>query len=90
MKVTIKGWVAYGMFEWQKRPEYSFFDYKPNGKTHVTIAEHTIEVDAPDDFDPRGLIVRNLEEQKRSIEAEFHKRVTEINAQIQSLLAIEA
>lgn len=90
MQITIKGWVVFGMFDWQKRPEYSFFDFKPNGKTHVPIAEHTITVDAPDDFDPRPQMVANLEEQKRSIEAEFHKRVTELNAQIQSLLAIEA
>ena len=89
MKVQIKGWIVFGMYEWDTNARYNFFDYKPSGATHVPICEHTIEIDVPEDADPREQIATNLQNKKRALEAEFHKRVTEINQQIQSLLAIE-
>ena len=55
----------------------------------VFIKEHTITVEVPDDFDPRPQQVAALEAEKQKARAEFQKRITEINRQIQSLMAIE-
>ncbi|CAB3644284.1 hypothetical protein [Trinickia soli] len=67
---------------YQKSKEYS-----PQA---VLVREHEIEVDVPDDFDIRDGLVANLEAEKQAVMAAYQKRVTEIKAQIQQLLAIEA
>ena len=91
MKVEIKGCVVYGKFDWEHgRGAYRFFDCDEAPDGFAKVADHTVSVDAPEDFDPRGHMVSVLEREKLKITADFQKRVTEINGQIQSLLAIEA
>lgn len=90
MKVTIEGCVAFGKFDWETgRGAYRFFDYPEPHSAFVKVADHTVTVDVPEGFDPRGHMVSTLEREKERITAEFQKRVTEINGQIQNLLAIE-
>ena len=55
----------------------------------VFVTEHTTTVEVPDDFDPRPQQVSALEAEKQKARAEFQKRITEIDRQIQSLMAIE-
>ena len=55
----------------------------------VFVKEHTTTVEVPDDFDPRPQQVAALEAAKQKARAEFQARITEIDRQIQSLLAIE-
>jgi len=55
----------------------------------IFVKEHLTTVEVPDDFDPRPLQVQMLEAEKQKARAEFQKRITEIDRQIQSLLAIE-
>lgn len=91
MKVEIKGFILFGRHEWEtySAPYYRFYNYDET-EGFVKVQEHSFEVEVPDEFDPRPQMVENLEREKRKIEAEFQARVTQINAQIQSLLAIEA
>jgi hypothetical protein len=90
MKVSLKGYIVFGKFDWENGPpRFQFFDFNPSGKDFVKVLDYTIEVDVPDDFDPRALMVRGLEREKESVTAAFQARITQINAQIQSLLAIE-
>lgn len=49
-----------------------------------------VEFEIEDDLDPRASLVESLEREKTRVAADYQKRITEINAQIQSLLAIEA
>lgn len=92
MKVTIRGAVVFGKYDWDhgSKPSFKFFDYQPTGAEHVKVADHTITVDVPDEFDPRPLIVQSLEREKEKLTAAFQARVTEINSQIQNVLAIES
>jgi len=55
----------------------------------VFVKEHVSTVEVPDDFDPRPQKVKMLEAEKQKARAEFQKRITEIDRQIHSLLAIE-
>ena len=55
----------------------------------VFVTEHTTTIEVPDDFDPRPQQVAALEAEKQKARAEFQKRITDIDRQIQSLLAIE-
>lgn len=93
MKVEIKGYVLFGQYEhearWGGKPYFTFKDYDPS-EGFVVVREETLTLEVPEEFDPRPQMVEKLEAEKKRIEAEFQARVTQINAQIQSLLAIEA
>lgn len=90
MKVQIKGFILFGRNEWENHlaPYFKFY-FCDNSEGFVLVKPHSFEVDVPDDFDPRPKMVEKLEGEKRRITAEFNARVTDLNAQIQSLLAIE-
>lgn len=55
----------------------------------VFVKEHLTTVEVPDDFDQRPQQVAALEAAKQKARDEFQERITEIDRQIQSLLAIE-
>lgn len=93
MQIEIKGFIVYGCYEHEARcgdePYFSFKDYEPSGESFVTVRPETLSLEVPDDFDPRPEMVERLKAEKERIKAEFQARVTQIDAQIQSLLAIE-
>jgi 2',3'-cyclic-nucleotide 2'-phosphodiesterase (5'-nucleotidase family) len=95
MKHTITGFVTAAPIRYGKdkgQLSVSFSTYKPSPEydpDRVVVFEHAIEVEVPDNFDPRPAMVANLEEKKRQVRAEFAKKVKELDEQIQSLLAIE-
>jgi hypothetical protein len=94
MEVTIKGWVHARQDAFNSRElNYVFFEgEKPWTGTdgeYIPICAHTIKFDLPADFDPRAKQVESLEKERTKLQAAFQARITEINAQIQSLLAIE-
>lgn len=94
MKVTVEGFIIATQEVWQQEPEFIFREFDTskysNDETRVMVRPHTIEFEVPDGFDMRPGVVENLEREKQRITAEFQARVTALNAQIQSLLAIEA
>lgn len=55
----------------------------------VFVKEFQTTFDVPDDFNPVPQQIADLEAIKTKASAEFYARVTEIDRQIQSLLAIE-
>jgi hypothetical protein len=56
----------------------------------VFVCPTEVNAEVPDDFDPRTGLVKNLEAEKKRVRAEFNKRVTEIDRQIQTYLALDA
>lgn len=98
MKVTINAYIiAEQDYKWNEdrtsfRHEVVFkaWPCDVSGNEKTLVCEHDFEVEIPDGFDIRSSLVANLEEEKRKAAAEYQKRVTDLNAQIQSLLAIEA
>lgn len=56
---------------------------------YVKVTPTVLTFEMPDGWDPRAQQIEALNAKKREITAEFNKRVTEINAQINNLLAIE-
>lgn len=75
-------------------PEFQFFhsDSMAGGEyghDRVLIGPHEIVAEIPDSFDPRRALAENLKAEKKRLMAEFNKRVTEIDRQIQKYLAIE-
>lgn len=95
MKVIVEGYIIARQDRWMKEPEFMFREYDASAypsehEAKVLVGRHTVEFDVPDAFDMRPGIVANLEKEKEKLKAAFQARITEINAQIQSLLAIEA
>jgi hypothetical protein len=87
MKLTIKGHVYAQQESWHPKPIFTFFDFAADG--WVPICAHEVVVDIPDDFDIRPAKIIQLEQEKEKLRAAFTARITEINGEIQSLLAIE-
>jgi len=88
MQVTIKGHVFAQQNSWETKPSFTFFDFDASEWIKVVPAQVTVEI--PDDWDIRPAKVDALQKELEAVRAAFQARVTEINGQIQSLLAIEA
>ena len=94
MKVTVKGFVFWRQ-DYRGQDEFSLLPWdcrewdEPARDARVFVKEQDVEIEVPDDFDPRPQQVAALEAEKQKARAEFHARVTEIDRKIQSLLAIE-
>ena len=56
----------------------------------IFVSAQTVTVEVPTDFDPRPQMVAALEAQKRQAAADYHKLMTDLNRQINELLALEA
>lgn len=93
MKIELKGYLFCRLYCGQ--PEFELLPYDPrtwgdDGKDgQVFVKEHLTTVEVPDDFDPRPQQVAALEAEKQKARADFQARITEIDRQIQSLMAIE-
>lgn len=92
MKHVITGYITSTQYSLNSEKQIDFRSYKPTAEyspNTVVVREHSIEVDVPDDFDPRPAMIASLEEQKQIARAKFAEEVRTIDARIQSLLAIE-
>jgi hypothetical protein len=93
-KHTIKGFLYYVQYEWDA-PNFSvtWSLHAEMGKTDpnwTLIDSHDIEVEIPDNFDPRPAKLAALRKLKQDVKAEFAAKVVEIDRRINELLAIEA
>ena len=93
MLIEMKGFVfcraSGGKIEFELMPWDCRLWSETTRDRRIFVKEHTTTVEVPDDFDPRPQQVAALEAEKQKARAEFQKRVTEIDRQIQSLMAIE-
>ena len=76
---NVVGGVAYDF--WTQK------DMTADGYTKVCPFEMTF--DLPESFNPVEGFVKNLEAEKQKVRADFQARITEIDRQINQLLAIE-
>jgi hypothetical protein len=83
MKATIHGFIA------ECGGQFHFFSSEMQEYGYSTVMPYSIDVDIPADYDATAARVRLLEAQKQKARADFQRTVTEIDRQIQSLLAIE-
>lgn len=83
---TIVHEVQYGPGD-EKR--YMFFASDMTGKYYAAVCPVEVEVEIPDNFDPRPGQIAALEAQKASIRAEFAAKVKEIDDAIANMQALE-
>lgn len=73
-----------------KGGEYEVFPIKLDDTSYrAHVNEQEIEIEVPDNFDPRAQQISALEKHKQKIMADYQKSVTDINSQISMLQALE-
>ncbi len=88
LKTTIH--IFYTQYPWEEKGSYEVLSFKPADSDQRTyICDQEIEINVPDDHDPRAKQIEALQAQKLKIMADYQKTVTEINARISKLQAIE-
>ena len=91
MKIKTIAHVHYQKYAWQEKGEYRLASFKLDDTAERTyVGEQEIDVDIPDDYDPRAQQIAALEALKQKVMADYHKSVMEINDRIGKLLALEA
>lgn len=90
MKVKITAHVHYNKYSWDEEGSFDVFPFKfPDDDHRTYVGEQEIEVDVPDNYDPRAQQIAALEKQKQKVMADFQKSVAEINERISNLQALE-
>ena len=88
LKTTIH--IYYTKYEWQDKGDYSVSNYKFDDELNRTyVGQQEVELELPDNYDPRAQQVAALEKQKQKVMADYQKSVNEINDRISKLQALE-
>ncbi len=91
MKIKTTVHIYYSKYSWEEKGQYLVFYGKiPDDEDRTYVCEQEIEIEVPDNYDPRAQQIEALEKQKQKVMADFTKTVTEINNRINNLKAITA
>jgi len=90
MKIKTTVHIHHQKYEWENEGQYLVYSCKLDDTYYrAYVCEQKIEIEVPDDFDPRTQQIAALMEQKQKVMADYQKTVTEINERINKLQAIE-
>ena len=89
MKTQIKGFILWKK-ECGNKDGFLFTGVEMKEYGYITVMPHSFEVDIPDDFDPRGKQVEQLQAEKKKAMADFQALVTSIDRKISELTCLEA
>jgi hypothetical protein len=90
MKIKLTAHIHYTKYLFEEKGEYQIFPIKLNDDdTRTYIGEQQIEVDVPDNYDPRAQQIAALQKRRGEVMAEYQKTVDDINERINKLQAIE-
>ncbi len=90
MKVKITAHIYHTQHSWEKTGSYQVMYGKLDDCEYRTyVGEQEVEIEVPDNYDPRAQKIAALEKHKQNVMAEYHKTLTEINDRISKLQAIE-
>jgi hypothetical protein len=90
MKVKITIYIYHSQYSWDESGIYEVLSFKTANTEHRTyVGEQEIEIELPDNYDPRAQKIEALQAHKLKVMADYQKTVTEINARISKLQAIE-
>ena len=90
MKITLTTHIHFVKYSWATEGDFQLFSVKLDDTDYRTyVGEQEVEVEVPDDYDPRAQQIAALEKQKQKVMADFQQSVTEINERISNLQALE-
>lgn len=89
MKVKTTAHIHYFKYDWDAEGKFEVLSFKADDDNCRTyVGQQEIEIEVPDDYDPRAQKIAALEKQKQKVMAEYQKTVIEINERISKLQAI--
>lgn len=90
MKVKTTIHIFYSKYSWEEKGEYLVFYAKvDDDESRTYVGQQEIEIEVPDDYDPRAQKIAALEKHKKKVMADYQKTLMEINERISKLQAIE-
>lgn len=90
MKIKTTVHIHHQKFEWEDKGQYLVYSCKLDDTDYRQyICEQEIEIEVPDDFDPRAQQIAALEAQKQKVMAEYRNTLADITWRINKLQAIE-
>jgi len=90
MKIKTTVHVYYSKFANDYKGGFQVLCFKaPDDDYRVWVSEQDVEIEVPENFDPRQSEVAALEARKIKAMADYQKTVTEINERISKLQALE-
>ena len=88
MKTTAH--IHFVKYAWEKEGRFELFGVKlDDAEFRAYVCSQEIEVDVPENYDPRAQQIAALEKQKQEAMANFQKSVDDINERISKLQALE-
>jgi hypothetical protein len=91
MKIKTTAHIHLQKYSWEEKGEYRLASFKMDDNENRTyVGEQEIEIEVPENYDPRAQQIAALEALKQKVMADYHKSVMEINDRINKLLALEA
>lgn len=89
MKIKLTAHIHYNKYHWEEKGEFQIWFAKMDDVDHRTyVGEQEVEVDVPDNYDPRAQQIAALEKHKQKVMADYQKMVNDINERISNLQAI--
>ena len=77
-------------YSWEQNATFQVFSIKMDDDDYRThVSQQEVEIDVPEDYDPRAQQVAALEKRKKKMMADFQKSVDQINERISKLQALE-
>jgi hypothetical protein len=90
MKVKVIAHIYFCKYSWEETGKYFVMYAKLDDNEYQTyVGEQEIEIDVPDDYDPRAQKIAALERHKQKVMADYQKTVDQINERISKLQALE-
>jgi hypothetical protein len=90
MKIKTTVHIYFNQYSWENKGDYTVFSCKVDDtESRTYVGEQEIEIDVPDDYDPRAQKIAALEKHKKKVMADYEKTLIEINERISKLQAIE-
>ena len=90
MKIKITAHVYHCKYSWEEKGEFLLFYAKVDDTdSMIHVNEQEVEIEVPDDYDPRTQQIAALEKHKQKVMADYQKMVTDINEKISKLQALE-
>jgi hypothetical protein len=90
MKIKTTVHIYFTKFAWEKNGDYTVFSCRlEDSEIRTYVGDQEIEIDVPEDYDPRAQKIAVLEKQKQKAMADFQKTFDDINERISKLQALE-
>jgi hypothetical protein len=90
MKIKLTAHIHFRKHSWEKEGSYQIlYIALPDDESLTYICAQEVEVEVPDNYDPRAQQITALEKKKQEVMAHYQKTVTDINERISKLQALE-